>query len=110
MLLSVLACIELYPDDKLPPRLNFSYKLVEVPADGRCFWSCLWLGSQATKFQLYAWYHRKRNPQGIAEGKEDAGREKDLVCHWALRLVDMPQSCHNRLMRGECAQQSDADP
>lgn len=109
VLLATLACIEWLPEHKLPARLSFSYVLVSVPADGRCVWSSLWLATQASRRELFGWYKRNRTAQGIAHGEEDAKRERDLVCSWALNLPDLPLHVSDRLKQGACAEHDDIE-
>ena len=108
VILSALACIEFYEAEALPPRITFQYTVVPVAADGRCFWSALWLGVESTRRQLFAWYQRTRCSMGLAGGK-DGVWEKETVVDWALRLVDMPPRTREGIMTGRCADSADVD-
>lgn len=110
MILACLSCIEFYPIDKLPPRLLMEYQLIKVAADGRCFWSCMWLATTASKKQLWGWFNRQRTSQGVAFTKSEANMEKDNVVDWALRLTDPPPATRERVMKGESAIMEDLVP
>ena len=109
VVLAALACAKLFPSGSIPPKLMTESKIVDVAADGRCFWSAVWLGVAATKVQLLGWFKRGRTANGFAYHKEDISKEKDLVCHWALRLTDMPRKCHERLVKGKSSEREDID-
>ena len=106
VLLSVLSSVELYEEASLPPRITFRYVFINVPADGRCFWSAMFLGFRATPRQIWGWSQRQRSKQGFAN-EPDSSYEKDMVLEWSMRLVDMPQPCRERLIAGHCANSAD---
>lgn len=107
VVLAVLACVEFYPFDKLPPRILWNYKLVTVPGDGRCMFSSVWLGTVATQKQQVGWYLRKRNQCGFCMDSVDAKREETMVMDWASNLPDMPQKTRARLQCGESSTHED---
>ena len=106
VLLSVLSSMELYEEASLPPRITFPYAFINVPADGRCFWSAMFLGVRATPRQIWGWSQRQRSLQGFAN-EPDSTYEKDMVLEWSMRLVDMPKPCRERLFSGACAISAD---
>ena len=96
-ILSLLLSVQLHEEDSLPPSLSFKHFVVKCPADGRCFWSALWLATQASPTQLWAWAHRSRNTTGFAQGG-DIVVEKNLVWDWLKQyLNDMSPSTKNRV-------------
>lgn len=109
MVLATLCCIELFPIHKLPPRIAWSYRLVDVAPDGRCLWSCIWLAVGASQSDLVGWYMRERSPTGFAIHKKDASWEKEVVLKWAIKLTDMPPNILERLTHGHCATEKELD-
>jgi len=108
VLLSLLASIHLVRDEDLPPRLVDKFLFVKTPSDGRCFWSCLWLGIMASKQELLGWHQRPRNKMGVTVG-QDADREKKVVCDWSLQLTGMPPETRDRIEKGQSAETDDIE-
>ena len=104
VLLASLACADFYPQ---PARLPFGFQLVRVPADGRCFWACLYLSVKASNIDLFAWYHRGRTQSGVALGKKDQENENDAVMQFAMQLTDVPSDCRDRLVKGISVKHAD---
>ena len=109
VVLAVLSCLELFPFDKLPPRILWKYKLVTVPGDGRCVFSCVWLGTAAKQKELLGWYVRKRNQSGCCLESVDAQRETRMVLDWASNLPNMPPQTRDRLLSGHISIHSDLE-
>ena len=110
VMLSVLASIEFWEPCQLPPRISFPYLELQIPADGRCFWSSIFLGTQASSAQLWSWAHRARNSTGFASG-EDMLLEKNLVWEWLQQLLaHMDPGCRARVESFECACHDDIVP
>lgn len=97
--------MQLLPNELLPPRLTDKFTFVPCPADGRCFWTAVYLGAIAAKSELLGWYKRPRNSSGYTSGA-DAVMERDKVLQWALSLEGLPQEMEQRIRSGISA---DAD-
>jgi len=107
VLLATLASIEFYPESKIPPQLGSKTTIIPVPADGMCFWSCLWLATEATVAEVYAWFKRPRNRVGMASSK-DGAVEMQRVKDWANSLAPkMHRWCQQRLKNGLSAEHED---
>ena len=109
VLLAFLASVELLPDVDVPQRLVNPFRLINVPADGRCWWSAVWLGHRATKAQLFGWFNRKRNHQGVPLSGPEGQDESKLVMAWALGIENMPPECHKRLLMSQMVQSGDME-
>ena len=110
VILAVLGSIEWHDECKLPPQLSFPHTRIRIPADGRCLWYCLWLGTEAMIEQVYAWHQRPRSRVGFASG-EDGAIEKRTVTAWLNRLsAEMPRECLRRAQKQECAVHADLAP
>ena len=109
VLLATLACIEFFDDIQIPRRLPHSFRIVDVAADGRCFWSSLFLGVQASRAELFSWGARGRSQQGFCYGKKDLELEQKLVLAFGENLTSMPVGCRERFERGLCAHDKDID-
>ncbi len=109
VLLAMLACVEFFDDIQIPRRLPHAFRIVEVGADGRCFWSSLFLAVRATRAELYAWGCRGRSQKGFCYGKKDLELEQNLVLAFGESLTSMPAGCHERFARGHCAHDKDID-
>lgn len=110
VILFVLASIEFWEPSQLPPKLNYPYIELHIPADGRCFWSSLFLGTEASSAQLWSWAHRARTTTGFASG-EDMALEKNLVWEWLQGLLPhMDPACRARVESFECAVHDDIVP
>lgn len=108
--MAALACIEFFPTFKLPPRLRSSYQFVNVAADGRCLFSCLYLALKATKEEVFGWYHRPRSKtSGIPISSEDFVNEKKVVVDWGSQLPGIPDDTQSRLIRSYCAEDPDIE-
>ena len=109
VLLATLACIEFFDDIQIPRRLPHSFRIVDVAADGRCFWSSLFLGVQASRAELFSWGARGRSQRGFCYGKKDLELEQKLVLAFGENLTSMPVGCRERFERGLCAHDKDFD-
>jgi len=107
VILATLASIELFEDAALPPCLDHKYKIIKVAPDGACFWSCLWLATQATIDEIASWYIRPRGETGFATGTIDSRRESVVVWTWVSGLKDMPPDCRERFGRHASAEEPD---
>lgn len=96
VILSALSCIELYdvplPD---PSAANDSWKgipaecvVVSVPANGICFWPCLFLAVQCAPKDLFGWFVQPRNSSGFCTPSR-AKFEEDTVYLWAMGLKNL---------------------
>ena len=63
-LLASLVSIELFPPEQVMPSLAHNVE-VNVPADGRCFWSCMYL-HHCDQEQIKTWSAVPRNASGFA--------------------------------------------
>lgn len=107
---SVLASVELWPPELRPPTMQFAPQVLKVAADGRCFWSSLWLATKATKTQIWSWAHRVRNGCGFAGGN-DLKVEKELVWEWLETLLEtMPEGTQERVKNSIPAENDDLVP
>lgn len=65
--LAALTSIHLFteesPDDGLPPQRDLE---INVPADGRCFFTCLFL-HHSSELERVAWFKTERNASGFAK-------------------------------------------
>lgn len=107
VLLALMCTAELFEEHQLPPQLNFKHQLVSVPADGRCFWSALFLAIRATPRELWGWYRRPRSSLGFTDGA-DAEHERRLVVDWVTRLP-LPDEIHHRVIKAVSADWNDVD-
>lgn len=96
IILSALSCIELY-DVPLPDPTPASDAckgvpaesvVVLVPANGICFWSCLYLAVQCAPKDLFAWFVQPRNSTGFCSPTR-AKFEEDTVYLWAMGLKNL---------------------
>ena len=112
VILAALTSIELYAEDNKPPRVGPAV-LVRVPADGLCFWSCLYLAANATPRELWAWNKRSRNTLGFPANQEYAV-EQDKVFLWALGLsricnIEWPSCTKHRMRNKRSAEHEDME-
>ena len=107
-MLAVLASVEMYEHVQPPPQLNYKFLELRVPADGQCFWSCLWLSQEARTEEMVAWFVRPRNSQGFALGVVQK-RESQVVSRWALQLENMPDATRARLKQKQSAEDEDLE-
>ena len=122
VILSALSCIELYdvplPD---PSAASDSWTgvpaesvAVFVPANGLCFWSCLFLAIQCSPKDLFAWYAQPRNSSGFCAPTR-AKWEEDTVFLWAMGLKNllpehpMPKETRLRIRSKASAVHQDID-
>lgn len=108
VVLALLASIEFYEDVSPTPQLNHKFVEVNVPANGLCFWACLWLGTQAYTDEIIAWFSRPRNQTGFTSGA-DGKREEQIVWDWVSKLAPMPKSCHDRVAKKQSAEKEDIE-
>lgn len=107
VLLATLASIEFYPECQIPPSLSSKTTVIPVPADGSCFWSCLWLATEATPAEVFGWFKRPRNKVGMPSSK-DGFAELQKVKSWAHSLESrMHRFCQQRLKHGLSAEHED---
>ena len=112
VLLSALGSIELFdfPQMVLPSGSG----VVQVPADGLCFWSCLFLALAASPEQLWAWHMLPRSATGFPDSATYA-EQKSRITMWALdigRMIgqQMPPETRRRIYKHESAEHEDLDP
>lgn len=107
VMLAALVSIEFYEDMPLPPQVNWKFTVIKTAPDGLCFWTCMWLSTEAHTDEVIAWFTRPRSEQGFAVGKADSSRESKVVFKWATGLQGMPTSCRQRLENRESADDPD---
>lgn len=83
VLLSALASIELHGPRQ--PLLPADSHVIQVPADGLCFWHALRLAVGVNPSQLYAWTLKPRNAQGFPSSADYKHEQNDTML-WALDL------------------------
>ena len=120
VLLASLACIELYDADQkqiqqsmmVPPESV----VVQVPGNGLCFWSCLYLSIHASPYELFHWHSQPRNSTGFPSPTRSK-EEQEKVLTWALGLrhvfaqsCPMPLETKQRVRTKESATHMDMEP
>lgn len=108
VILACLACVRFHDDSTIPPALSFRHVLLPTPANGLCFWSCLWLATVATEAEVLGWHLRSRNAQGFAS-VEDSKWELQVVKDWACKLC-LLDATRSRVMKGQSAEDGDIAP
>ena len=107
MILAVLASVEFYQPEGIPPSLEHKHLVLSV--QGLCFWSCCWLFLEASTKHLVGWYHRPRNAQGFP-AQPACDWEKNIVKTWAMNMFGMPDPCKQRVMEEHSAEDEDIEP
>ena len=106
-ILATLVSIQFWEEELIPPSISFHPRVVQTAADGRCFWTSLWLATQATPTQLWSWTKRARSQTGFAQG-DDLMLEKKLVWDWLKNYFnDMPPETKFRVEKAICAEHED---
>lgn len=80
--LAALCCIEFFPELDLKPCLQHNIE-INPQADGRCFWSCIYI-HHASLQEKREWAYAERNNQGFPLAKE---RQKMEDIHWAQKKM-----------------------
>lgn len=112
VLLSALACIQLYEEEvEVASELLLPEDsvVVQVPCNGMCFWACIYLATQASPAELFQWFVQPRNGSGFPSASR-AKEEDEKVYLWAMGLKDlfreenaMPLETKQRLKSKESA-------
>lgn len=110
VILAMLASIEFFHSEGVPPSMPNEYVVIPVQANGLCFWSCLWLFNAATTAELLGWWARPRNASGYPT-PDECSWERSTVFRWAcdLHVHSMPESCRQRLLQEQSVEDEDID-
>lgn len=111
VLIAALASLELYDDVQVQRSLPSPCLVFHLRADSLCFWSCLYLQLAASKRQQFFWYHRARNPQGVALDPKHCEEELSTARNWALQQGNgtMPSDTKKRIEAGIIAHRDDIE-
>jgi len=86
-LLATLCCIELYAEVNVPSTIDGdTYVILNVMADGRCFWTCCYLWQKGIAEQN-EWLDVARNATGMPLATARMKQEENLVSKWFNNLV-----------------------
>lgn len=115
VLLSALASIEFFNPELMPHRMPKAFVVIQVPADGMCFWFSMWLAVAATPDELHSWSVESKNKTGIpSTSVYHFIQEK--VKRWALSLESrsakypMPEEARTRIQKEHSAEWEDIEP
>ena len=89
--LAALCCISSHPiaqSMQAMPSTPAGRKIIEVPADGRCFFSCVYLQLEASEAEREEWYSTQRNATGFALDSKSLEREDYVVYMWFRKWLD----------------------
>lgn len=88
-LLATLCCIELYAEVNVPRTIDGdTYVILNVMADGRCFWTCCYLWQKGVAEQN-EWLGVARNATGMPLATARMKQEQILVSKWFSNLVSV---------------------
>ncbi len=86
-LLATLCCIEFFPEVNVPRTIDGEkYVILNVMADGRCFWSCCYLWQKGLAEQN-EWLDVVRNTSGMPLATARMKHEENLVSNWFNNLL-----------------------
>ena len=86
-LLAVLCSVELFPTATLTKSIGQTNQIVNVMADGRCFFSCCFLWSNGISEQRQ-WLEVVRNQCGFPTAVARMKHEDDVVREWFQEIVE----------------------
>lgn len=108
VLLAVLCTVDFLPKSCLPPSIHWNYELVHVPADGRCFWYCIFVATQLSMRGLFGWSKRPRSSLGFCGGQDEI-TEREMMLNWLTRL-DLPDQIRQKITKAESVEDEEIDP